>query len=642
MISENRIQSHFQVFASLALLACYLDWTVLLTASSVVVMDHIVRGIFWPWSVIGNAGVAHRAWLEDAVWVMLADVVLLWAIIDRRRCRRTVIAEQAKADTPQNLVYTDVLTGLPNQLSFQRWMEEHLQQRRAGREPFALMYIDLDRFSEINARLGHTAGDSVLHEVARRLSACLVPRSLLTRVGGDEFILTFSHVPPHEEFFAIAQEVTSLLMLPFPCHGGRLVVGASIGISIFPQDGNTAQKLVYNAEQAMHHVKQQGRRGFHFCDTPGASSADAFTERDLQNAIDNDLLELHFQPLVNLSGTLIALEALVRWRCPERGLVPPAEFIGMAEQSGQIVTLGRVVLDKATQQAAAWLREGLDFGHITINVSPRQLLERDFVHYLEDLFKRHDVPAWAICLECTESACASDAEVQSQLQKVHARGTRIYVDDFGTGYSSLGRLQEMQFDVIKIDRCFIQRLSTETGSEIVSLMISFAHLLGMTVVAEGVETIEEFEALQALGCDHIQGYFISKPMETADATRFLRGEPPVEEWAAAAMNPLLSRPRAQAAISPPRQNRATSRLKTASRTASWAEIFALRPTRLRELAALGGTTQPSAKGSRAGRHASGPAACAVTTGYCAPAASVAGSGLGVSMRGSMSARVAAL
>ena len=580
LVTHGRAESHFHIFASLALLAFYLDWTVLLTASIAATIDHLLRGIFWPELLLGAAGGDKWRWAGTEGSILLACACLMWASIERRRYLADAVMHQSEADALMNKAHTDVLTGLPNRLSFQQWMEVHLQQRRASREPFALMYIDLDRFKEINDRLGHAAGDVVLKEAARRLATYIVPRSLLTRVGGDEFIAAFSHVPKREEFAEIAQEITSLLMLPFHYQGERLYLGASIGISTFPDHGETEQELVHAADQAMYRVKQHGRRGFYFCETPEALGAGALGERALQTAIDHNQLELHFQPLVNVSTQIVAFEALVRWRCPERGLIPPAEFIGVAEQSGQIIALGRVVLDKAVQQAAEWLRQKLDFGHITINVSPRQLIERDFVRYLEGLLEQHGVPATAICLECTESACASDIQVQSQLQKLHARGIRIYVDDFGTGYSSLGRLQEMQFDVIKIDRCFIQRLTTsDTGSEIVSLMISFAHLVGMTVVAEGVETAEQFEALQALGCDHIQGFFVSKPMEMADATDFLKGHQPSEHAGEARQ---VDPQQGVAEQTPgdltfPSRTAAPGKSRAPSKAASWADVFALQP-----------------------------------------------------------------
>jgi EAL domain-containing protein (putative c-di-GMP-specific phosphodiesterase class I) len=329
---------------------------------------------------------------------------------------------------------------------------------------------------------------------------------------------------------AIAQMLTSSLLIAVT--GGRiesnshifaaLHLGASIGTAPFPSTAGQKMSSFITPTGAMDSVKQQGRRGFHFCGTPEPLTTGALGDLAPQHAIDNDHLELHVQPLVDVSTTITAFEALVRWRCPKRGLIAPVEFIDAAGKSGQIAALGRVVLDKAVQQAAAWLSERLNLGHITVNVSPKQLMDCAFVFHLERLMKQHHVPASAVCLECSGSACASNAEVQTQLQDC-ARGIRIYVDDFGTGYSSLGRLREMSFDVIRIDRCFIQRLTTdETGGEIVSLVISFGRLLGMTVVAEGVETAEQFEALRAPGCDQTQGYFISRPMMRADATAFLK------------------------------------------------------------------------------------------------------------------------
>ena len=296
-ITGGRFESHFHIFASLAFLAFYLDWTVLLTASAVAAVAHGARTL-WPHSIFGTSpGSGHSQWLEHAGWVVLTDAVLIWSAVERRRNLETVAEQQTEHGELLDKARTDVLTGLPNRLSFQEWIQAHLLERRVSREPFALMYIDLDRFKEINDRLGHAAGDFVLREVARRLAAYVAPRSLLTRVGGDEFVAAFTHVPERTAFIEIAQEITTLLMLPFHYNGEQLHLGASIGISTFPEHGDTEQELVHNADQAMYRVKQQGRRGFYFCDTPEPLSASALGEQALQDAIDNDHLELHFQPL---------------------------------------------------------------------------------------------------------------------------------------------------------------------------------------------------------------------------------------------------------------------------------------------------------------------------------------------------------
>ncbi len=523
-LTGGRIETHFHIFVSIAFLAFYFDWTVLLTATSVVAIDHVLRGTFFPESIFGVAAASPWRWLEHAGWLVMCDIFLISSSFARRRNLRVLGETQVQQGNLLTKAYNDTLTGLPNRLRFQHWIAELLESRRETHEPFALMYIDLDRFKEINDGHGHAAGDQVLSQVARRLSEYAGPHSLLARLGGDEFVAVFSEVPNRAKLADISEEITASLMLPFQYKGEQLSLGASIGISIFPEHGVQEGELLHRADQAMYRVKLQGRRGYSFYEQP---DSDAGSEGDLiaalESALSRDEFEIHYQPFVDSASRLTGFEALVRWRCPVRGLVPPIQFIPAAESSGFILPLGRMVLAKAIQQAAAWRAQDLTFGFITVNVSPLQLTERGFVPYVESLLQEHSLPVSFISLECTESACASDPVVQRCLEALRERGLRIYIDDFGTGYSSLGRLQEMRFDTIKIDRAFVSRLTvSETGREIVGLMISFAHLLGMTVVAEGVETNDQYNILQGMGCDHIQGYLISRPLPSSEAAGFIR------------------------------------------------------------------------------------------------------------------------
>ena len=281
---------------------------------------------------------------------------------------------------------------------------------------------------------------------------------------------------------------------------------------------------MHAADIAMYATKHQGRRAYTFYDPKmeESESAKAGAEKALCEAIAADEFVMHYQPLLNANGTLEGFEALVRWQSPTRGMISPADFLPLAEKSGLVIPLGYLVLEKVLKQIKAWTAAGVAFGNVAVNASPQQLTRPDFVSRLDTLLAKYSVPAASLSLEITETACASNFElIEQQISDLQSRGIQISIDDFGTGYSSLGRLQEMSFDVIKIDRMFVSRLGeSEMGSKMVETIVSFAHALGMTVVAEGVETVEQHKLLQRMSCDFYQGYLFSKPLRPADISNF--------------------------------------------------------------------------------------------------------------------------
>ncbi len=524
-LTGGRIETHFHIFGSLAFLAFYLDWAVLLTASAVVTADHLMRGIFWPASIFGAADTDAWRWVEHAGWVVFCDIFLIASCIERVRKMRVIAIQQVSQTALLQKAYTDLLTGVPNRLRLQSELTRYLQPPEGDPQPFALLYIDLDRFKEINDSLGHAAGDCVLIEVTRRLQTAMPDDALLARVGGDEFVAIVQNSPPRAALDSLAQGLLTSLFEPFTVKEEKLTIGASIGISLFPQHGSTEDELMHAADVAMYAIKRQGRRAYAFYD-PKMNESElekAGAENALREAIAADEFVMHYQPLLNAKGTLEGFEALVRWQSPTRGMISPADFLPLAEKSGLVIPLGHLVLEKVLKQIKTWTAAGVAFGNVAVNASPQQLTRPDFVHKLDVLLARYSVPAASLSLEITETACATDFElIEQQISDLQSRGIQISIDDFGTGYSSLGRLQEMSFDVIKIDRMFVSRLGeSDMGSRMVETIVGFAHALGMTVVAEGVETAEQYKLLQHMSCDFYQGYLFSKPLRPADVAVFL-------------------------------------------------------------------------------------------------------------------------
>ncbi len=520
-LTGGRIETHFHIFGSLSFLAFYLDWSVLLTASAVVLIDHLVRGIYWPSSIFGVWNVEPWRWVEHAGWIVFCDVFLVISCIDRLRKLRVIAVQQAKQETLLRKAYTDALTGLPNRAAYQAEVDCLLAERTATQKQFAVMYIDLDKFKEVNDQMGHAVGDFVLREASTRIARCMPPGAQLCRVGGDEYVALLPDLDTGCDLRDICQEILTVLLLPIERDVQQISLGASIGISLFPEHGANETDLLHAADLAMYSVKRQGRRGFQFYEPDCPNQV---AEQRLRAAIDADEFEMHYQPLVGANGRVESLEALVRWRSPERGIVPPMEFIPLAEATGLIVPLGKLVFEKVLQQAVAWRAEELVFGSIAVNVSPQQLEREDFIRHIDAAFRKHELPTEYICVEITETACVSTNDtVAHHVRMLQQRGIRILIDDFGTGYSSLSRLQDMSFDVVKIDRMFISRMSTSaTGCQVVETIIVLAHALGMTVVAEGVETAAQYALLQRLACDTIQGFYISKPLAIDDATAYLQ------------------------------------------------------------------------------------------------------------------------
>jgi diguanylate cyclase (GGDEF)-like protein/PAS domain S-box-containing protein len=415
------------------------------------------------------------------------------------------------------LAHYDKITGLANRVLFQHRLQQDIQIAKRSGQSLALMYLDLDRFKEINDTLGHEMGDRLLEGVATRLRECVRSSDTVARLGGDEFTIILNHQNRLTDVEVVAQEVLDHLSQPFLLVGEQLYVSASIGITIAPEDGSDAEGLLRNADQAMYAAKSVGGNSFHFFT---ASMQDASLKRmhitaDLRTAIAQDQFELHYQPIVELAtGAITKGEALIRWNHPDKGLISPADFIPIAEEKGLIVEIGNQVFLKASQQVRQWRQQIPDF-QLSINKSPVQLKQNrnnrlDWLRHLQEI----GLPGEALAIEITEGVLLDASEnVVSLLQGFYEAGVHMAIDDFGTGYSSLSYIKKFHIHFIKIDKSFTAGL--KPGSENLALceaIIVMAHKLGMKVIAEGVETEEEHRLLRDAECDFGQGYFYSRPV----------------------------------------------------------------------------------------------------------------------------------
>ena len=417
----------------------------------------------------------------------------------------------------RRLANEDGLTGLPNRYWLQQFLPGALGRAAIARHMLALLFIDLDGFKDINDTQGHAEGDKVLRAASLRLKGVLRPGDHVVRLGGDEFVVVLDPVEDDSRAEQVAQRIAIAFDEPFYLGSERHKMGASIGISLYPRDGAETEVLLKNADIAMYAVKVAGK-GHHRFFQPELFETirnRRELEQSLVTALEQDQFLVVYQPRVDaMSGQLCSMEALVRWHHPQHGMVPPLEFIPVAESSGLISQLGEVVIEKVCLQMARWQASGLEMVPVSINVSARQFGRGDVHQVLASALTRHRIDARLIEVEITESAMMDEQNrAVEQLSAIRALGVRLLVDDFGTGYSSLSQLQKFAMDGLKIDRAFTMELGrSEQGEVFVRAILSMAHALGMSVVAEGVETREQLDILRALQCNEVQGYFISRPV----------------------------------------------------------------------------------------------------------------------------------
>lgn len=417
----------------------------------------------------------------------------------------------------ERLANEDSLTGLATRHAFLERMPAMLAQAQGAGTGAALLFIDLDEFKHVNDTHGHATGDQLLKAAAGRLLSLLRPSDGVARFGGDEFVVLLSPCDGERMAASVASRIVEAFGVPFLIGDELHAVGSSIGISMYPRDGLDAETLVRHSDIAMYVGKNEGKGQYRFFDPSLSSTLNsrARLKQNMLEALEADQFVLYYQPRVDArSGELLSMEALVRWRHPTLGMVAPGEFIPLAEATGLIVRIGETVIDKACAQLAAWREAGVALVPVSINVSPKQFLRGGVQRQLSAALVKHRVPASLIEVEITESAMMGDQDdILAELAALRALGVKLHVDDFGTGYSSLSQLQRLKMDVLKVDRAFTTELAnSKEGKVFFQAIVSMAHALGMSVVAEGVETEEQLAILRNLDCNEVQGFYIARPV----------------------------------------------------------------------------------------------------------------------------------
>ncbi len=442
-----------------------------------------------------------------------------------KRLRRQTAALHASAERDRHQATHDALTGLPNRVLLRDRLDQALAAAGRSRSEVAVLLVDLDRFKEVNDTLGHSWGDRLLLEIGPRVQSVLRAGDTVARLGGDEFAVLLPVVDGIAEAEAVAGRIRDALHRRFDVDGVGLDIEASIGIAVSPEHGTTSEDLQRNADIAMHVAKEFKAGAVVFQPAEHVVPSSQLTVLgDLRRALGrDDELAVHYQPLVSLTdGCLVGAEALVRWQHPERGMVPPADFIPVAEGTGLILALTERVLDISLAQVARWAGSGHRLP-VAVNLSTRCLLDASLPDLVARLLAEHGVPAALLRLEVTESAVMADAErCLAVLQRLRGLGVHLSIDDFGTGYSSMAQLRRLPVDELKIDQSFVLGMTvSEQDAVLVRTAVDLAHNLGLTVVAEGVEREEHVTALRELGCDVAQGYFFARPMPAGDLTALL-------------------------------------------------------------------------------------------------------------------------
>jgi diguanylate cyclase (GGDEF)-like protein len=462
--------------------------------------------------------------------------------------------EKTKADARiEYLASHDSLTSLPNRETFNGLLHHAIEAACRHQRRFAVLFIDLDRFKVINDSLGHDAGDMLLVEIANRLRQTLRSSDVVARLGGDEFVVILEEAAERHDVERIAGNLLSVLSQPLQLRGHECHTTASIGIAMYPADGSDVQTLTKNADMAMYLAKEDGKNGFRFFTKEvKTQSIERLTlESALRRALERDQFALHYQPKVDMAtGQITGVEALLRWTHPELGVLPPAQFIPLAEETGLIVPIGRWVLKEACAQNMAWQRGGLRPVSMAVNLSPRQFVDEHLLQDIDEALAASGMSAVLLQLEVTESMVMRNvSRAVKVLDAIQRRGIRLAIDDFGTGYSSMSLMKQFPIDTIKIDRSFVRDLPDDSEDRaIAQAIISMGKALGLTVVAEGVETAEQQTFLRDHACDEMQGFLFSKPLPPLQVADLLRSvslvvAPPLQPAASAA--PEKSTPRSR-------------------------------------------------------------------------------------------------
>ncbi|MHB1332729.1 MAG: putative bifunctional diguanylate cyclase/phosphodiesterase [Sulfuriferula sp.] len=466
-------------------------------------------------------GILATEALQAADHILMLQQVNAYLVTSNIEAQKlTEQVEIAKVELA-HLAHHDVLTDLPNRILLQDRLNQAIELARRQCTQLAVMFMDLDQFKHINDSLGHGIGDQLLQSVAQRLQACVRQSDTVSRQGGDEFVLLLPLIEHAEDAALSAQKLLAALVSPHHIDPHDLHISVSIGISIYPGDGQDAETLIKNADTAMYHAKENGRNNYKFFEQSMNARAvqRQSVEASLRRALERQEFVLHYQPKIDLhSGTMVGVEALIRWQHPELGLLLPGQFVPIAEDCGLILPIGRWVLRETCLQARAWQDAGLPPITVAVNTSAHEFRAKDFLEYLHVTLEEAHLEPRYLELELTESVLMRDAaSTDFVLHALADLGVKLAIDDFGTGYSSLSYLKRFRIDTLKIDQSFVNQITrSPDDATIVSAVIGMGKNLRQSVIAEGVETAEQYAFLLAQQCDQGQGYFFGHPM-TADA-----------------------------------------------------------------------------------------------------------------------------
>lgn len=440
---------------------------------------------------------------------------------------RDVTDRKQSEETIHHLAYHDALTDLPNRRMYVQQLSKEMMQAKRFQSSLAVLFLDLDRFKDVNDSFGHDVGDMLLIEASKRLQACLKPGDVVARLGGDEFTIMQNQLLDRNEATALAEQIMYQLQRPFELDGHVFNVSCSIGIALYPQDGDNPEDLLKRADTALYTVKSRGKNGYDFFDPSmeAKSLERILMENEMRKAIEQEQFQIYYQPKIDIAtSAMTGMEALVRWVHPELGIIPPNRFIPIAEETGMILALGEWILKQACKQNKNWHDQGYTL-KVSVNLSARQIYQKDLVEMIKDILQETKLSPHWLELEITESIFVKMEEATAVLQQIRDIGIQISIDDFGTGYSSFSYIKSLPVDTIKIDASFIRDIHHNQESQaIVKAIVTIAQSLNMNVIAEGIELHDQVAALKENGCDHGQGYLFSKPLPTDDFDQLLRQE----------------------------------------------------------------------------------------------------------------------
>ena len=525
-LSGGTIEAHFHFFVMVGILTLYQDWLPFLLAIAYVVLHHGIVGTLAPEQVYNHPAAVAQP--------------LRWAVIHGAFVLAASIASIVAWRLNEEQALRDSLTRLPNRTLFQDRVGHALAraQRHPGR--LAVLFVDVDDFKNVNDTMGHAAGDVLLTTIAERVRACIRPADTGARLGGDEFAVLIEDIRSESEATIVAQRLLDAMQAPFELRGRSMTMSASIGIAM-NSAGDTVEEILRNADVAMYSAKRELKGRYEvFESSMHVAVVDRLNlETELKRAVDEEELVVHYQPLIHLhTGRMTGVEALVRWNHPSRGLLLPGEFIEVAEETGMIIPIGSWVLEEACRQGASWKAAYPDQPlSISVNLSPRQFLQADMVAMVRAVLDRTGLAPSSLVLELTEGVMMFDSEeTEHQLDGLKALGVQLAIDDFGTGYSSLSYLRRLPFDILKIDKLFIDGLSGgaapgSADAAFARAILKLARTLNLETVAEGVEAPDQVTELRALDCDVGQGFLFAKPVAADGIGALLGTATVVKGWA---------------------------------------------------------------------------------------------------------------